>query len=108
VRIEHRLHLGTFTPPEMTRSSRRPSSQTVPSSSTRPRSPTVTRSPRQAAAVFSAARQYSKRAHRGTAHHNWPRSSVSSRRPGRARPTLPGWASQSSVEQTVNWASVDP
>ncbi len=68
----------------------------------------MTWSPRQAAAVFSGARQYSKRAHGGTAHHSWPRSSVSSRRPGRARPTLPGCASQSSGEQTVNWASVDP
>jgi hypothetical protein len=68
----------------------------------------VTRSPRHAAAVFSGARQYSNRAHGGTAHHSWPRSSVSSRRPGRARPTLPGWASQSSGEHTVNWASVEP
>ena len=47
-------------------------------------------------------------AQRGTSHHNWPRLSVSSRRPGRARPTLPGCASQSAGEHTVNCASVEP
>ena len=79
----------------------------------------VQASPRQACAVASSLRQYAKRAKSGMVLQMVPAppgsaspvsssGAMESRRPERARPTVPGRSSHSSGGHTVNCASVDP
>src|SRR3712207_6893064 len=59
---------------------------------------TVKASPRQACSVRTSSRQYTQRAYGGTSHQIVPSGSTDSRRPGRARPTVPGRSEEHTSE----------